>query len=347
MTTTSIRDLLLVAVTLVLGGRAFAAPLRVCTTTPDLGSLVRAVGGDEVEVTVFAKATEDPHFVEARPSFVRALGQAELLVVDGLDLEIGWLPPLLTGSRNAAVQPGGRGHLDASRSIQPLEVPTGTIDRTAGDVHPFGNPHYLLDPINGLAVADAIRAKLEQLRPDGRERFTDRFESFRGRLGAAMLGERLGGKYPLAKIAELHALGKLEAFLEAQQERALLGGWFGALAGARDLKAVSDHNVWPYFARRFGITIVGFLEPRPGYPPTTRHLETLVETMRTEHVRLVLATAYYDPRHARFVAERTGAAIVAMANQPGARPGTDDYLAMIDYDVRAVAEAVAKQRGGS
>jgi ABC-type Zn uptake system ZnuABC Zn-binding protein ZnuA len=331
-----IATLLIAAATGILGTTALAAPLRVCTTTPDLGSLVGAVGGPDVAVTVFAKGTEDPHFVEARPSFVKDLSQAHLLVITGLDLEIGWLPPLLTGSRNAAVQPGGRGYLDASRAVHPLGVPAGTVDRAAGDVHPYGNPHYLLDPVNGLAVAAAIRSQLEALRPAERQRFTERFEAFRARLGTAMLGERLGGKYPLEKIAELHGLGKLEAFLEAQHEAALLGGWFGALRTARGVKAVSDHNVWPYFARRFGIDLVGFLEPKPGYPPTTRHLQELIEMMQAQHVRLIFAARYYDPRHARFVAERSGATVVPMANQVGARPGTDDYVAMIDHDVRAV-----------
>ncbi|HWP66269.1 MAG TPA: metal ABC transporter substrate-binding protein [Candidatus Limnocylindria bacterium] len=319
------------------------APLRVCATTPDLGSLVRAVGGADVDVTVFAKGTEDPHFVEPRPSFIAALSRAQLLVVNGLDLEVGWLPPLLTGSRNAAVQPGGRGYLDASRVVAPLGVPDGSVDRAAGDVHPFGNPHYLLDPVNGLAVADAIRGKLEALRPDGRVAFAERFDRFRSRLGAAMLGDRLGNKYPLDKIAELFTLGKLDAFLDAQRERELLGGWLALMGPLRGTKAVADHDVWPYFARRFGIDVVGFLEPRPGYPPTTRHLEALIATMRDQQVGLLLAATYYDPRHARFVAERTEAVVVEMATQPGARPDTDDYLAMIDYDVRAVAAAHARK----
>lgn len=345
---TSLWSVLAAAIfTLNFAAPAASAPLRVCATTPDLGSLARAIGGPEVEVSVFAKGTEDPHFLEARPSFIKELSQAQLLVVNGLDLEVGWLPPLLAGSRNAAVQVGARGHLDASRAVQPLEVPTGTIDRTSGDVHPFGNPHYLLDPVNGLAVADAIRAKLEALRPAARQGFTERFEAFRARLATAMLGERLGGKYPLEKIAELAALGKLDAFLETQNESTLLGGWFGTLRAARGAKAVSDHNLWPYFARRFGIDIVGLLEPLPGYPPTTRHLEAVIGEMRAEHVRLILASAYYDPRHARFVAQQTGAVVASMASQPGARPGTNDYLAMIDYDVRAVAVALGQGTSGS
>jgi ABC-type Zn uptake system ZnuABC Zn-binding protein ZnuA len=334
-------------VSLGLAAPTVAAPLRVCATTPDLGSLVGTVGGPEVEVRVFAKGTEDPHFLEARPSFVKDLSQAQLLVVNGLDLEVGWLPPLLAGSRNAGVQIGARGYLDASRAVQAVEVPSGTIDRAAGDVHPFGNPHYLLDPVNGLRVADAIRHKLEELRPAARQGFTDRFEAFRVRLGTAMLGDKLGRKYPLEKIAELQALGKLGAFLEAQRESTLLGGWFGVLRAARGTKAVSDHNLWPYFARRFGIDVIAFLEPRPGYPPTTRHLEAVIGEMRAEHVRLILASAYYDPRHARFVSQQTGATVASMASQPGARPGTGDYLAMIDYDVRAVADALGQGPPGS
>jgi ABC-type Zn uptake system ZnuABC Zn-binding protein ZnuA len=334
----------LLALLLVAPAAAGAAePLRVCATTPDLASLVHAVGGSDVDVTVFAKGTEDPHFVEPRPSFVKALSQAELLVVNGLDLEVGWLPPLLQTARNGRVLPGGRGHLDASRAVEVRGAPAGAVDRSMGDVHPFGNPHHLLDPVNGLRVADAIRGALDALRPESRPAFGERYEAFRARLGAAMLGERLASKYPFEKVAELAVLGRLDAFLETQGESALLGGWLGTLRAARGTRAIGDHDVWAYFAHRFGIRIVGLLEPRPGYPPTTRHLESLIETMRDDDVPLVLASAYYDPKHARFVAERTGATVVAMANQVGSRPGTDDYVALIEHDVRAIARALAER----
>jgi len=321
-----------------------ADPLRVCATTPDLGSLVREVGGSDVSVTVFAKATEDPHFVEPRPSFVVNLRDADLLVVVGLDLEIGWLPPLVLAARNRAILAGGRGYLDASAAIDPDEVPTVAIDRSMGDVHPLGNPHYLTDPLKGLEVAALVRDRLTDLRPEGREAFTERYADFRDRMGVAMVGDTLAGTYEFEKLAALYEHGRLEAFLGSQSQTSLLGGWLALMLPHRGLKAVEDHPVWAGFARRFGIDIIARMEPLPGISPTTRHLAEIVTLMRAEHAKLVLATAYYDPRHARFVAEHTGAGIAHMANQVGAHPGTGDYLGMSDYNVRQVVAVLQDGR---
>jgi len=319
---------------------AAAAPLRVCVTCPSLASLVQAVGGDEVEVTSFPKGTEDPHFVEAKPSFVKALSQADLLVVSGLDLEIGYLPVLVENARNPPVMLGGRGYLDASRAIAPLEVPAGVVDRSMGDIHPYGNPHYLLDPLNGLAVADLLQQKLAELRPARREDFARRYAAFRDELGVRLVGEALARKYEFEKLATLSQLGKLDGFLDAQGDGGRLAGWLGRMRPHRGTKAVDDHRLWPYFAQRFGLEVVAHMEPRPGIPPTTRHLAEVVALMRAEGIRLILASSYYDPRHARFLAEQTGARIASLANQVGARPGAEDYLAMVGYNVEAVATAL-------
>jgi zinc/manganese transport system substrate-binding protein len=334
------RTLFSLACVLVASAGAGAAPLRVCATVPDLGAIVRAVGGDDVDVTVFAKGTEDPHFVEARPSFVRSLADADLLVAVGLDLEVGWLPPLLAGARNPAVLPGAPGHLDASTAIEPLDRPTGPVDRSMGDVHPYGNPHYLLDPVNGLRVAALVRDRLGTLRADGRDRFSRRFATFRRQVGDALVGAPLAAKYDAEKLAVLAERGALDGFLDAQGDAGKLGGWLAQLRKARGAKAVDDHPIWTYLAHRFGFAIVGHMEPKPGIPPTTKHLGALVELMRRDGVRAILAAAYYDPRHARFLAEQTGASVANLANQVGARPGTDDYVAMIDYDVRELARVL-------
>ncbi|MBI2883318.1 MAG: zinc ABC transporter substrate-binding protein [Candidatus Methylomirabilis oxyfera] len=318
-------------------------PVAVCATVPDLGSLTREVGGDQVSVTVFAKGTEDAHFIEAKPSFIKALSQCDLYIQMGMDLEIGWAPVLLQNARNAAVLPGGRGYLDASRVIAPLEVPTGPVDRSMGDIHPLGNPHYLSDPVNGLKVARLIRDKLTELRPDRKPYFDDRFVAFHLKLGTALVGEILAKKYDVEKLVLLYQHGKLAPFLKGQGETSLLGGWLGKMLPYSRTKVVADHNLWPYFARRFGIAVIGFMEPKPGIPPTTRHLSELIERMRAEKVQIVLAAPYYDPRHARFISQQTGARIVNLAHQVGARDGTDDYLAMIDYNVRAMTAAL----GGS
>jgi len=319
-------------------------PIQACATVPDLGSLVREVGGDRVPVTVFAKATEDPHFVEAKPSFIKALSQCDLYIQTGMDGEIGWAPVLLQNARNGAVLPGGRGFLDASTVIAPLEVPTGPVDRSMGDVHPQGNPHYLLDPLNGLKVARLIRDRLIELRPDHKTYFNERSTAFSKRLGTALVGEKLARKYDVEKLALLFERGRLSTFLKQQGEEALLDGWLGLMLPYHRTKAVDDHNIWPYFARRFGIQLIGHMEPKPGIPPTTGHLRALVERMRADGVKLVLAAAYYDPRHARFISENTGARVANLANQVGAREGTDDYLGMIDYNVHQLVGALGGGR---
>ncbi len=324
------------------GFTAHAQPLRVCATVPELGSLVREVGGEQVSVFVFAKGTEDPHFVEAKPSFIKALSEADLYIQMGLDLEIGWAPVLLQSARNGKVLPGAPGYVDASIVISPREVPTIRIDRSMGDIHPFGNSHYLLDPINGLRVAELIQNKLIELRSSQREYFVDRYQSFRQKLGTAMAGETLAKKYDFTKLAILAEHGQLEAFLKSQGEESLLGGWLGLMLPYYGVKVVDDHTTWPYFADRFGVRVVGHLEPLPGYPPTTSHLRGLIERMRAEKIGVVMAAAYYDPRHARFVAENTSATVVNMANQVGARAGTDDYISMMDYNVRQLAAALGR-----
>jgi ABC-type Zn uptake system ZnuABC Zn-binding protein ZnuA len=335
---------LLVASLDLIGGNALAQgdarPLQVAVTLPDLGSLVREIGGDQVAVAVFAKGTEDPHFVEAKPSFIKTLSEANLFVEGGMEGEMGWAPALLQNARNAKVLPGAPGFLDASAVITPLDVPTGPVDRSMGDVHPAGNPHYLPDPINGLRVARLIRDKLIELRPDRQRYFEERYASFRQRLGAALVGEALAKKYDVEKLALLFEAGKLGDFLKSQGEESLLSGWFGLMLPYRGAKVVSDHNTWPYFARRFGISVIGFLEPKPGLPPTTKHLNELIENMRAQGAKVILANPYFDPRFAQFVAERTGAQVVSMAHQVGARAGTNDYISVVDYNVRQLAGAL-------
>jgi ABC-type Zn uptake system ZnuABC Zn-binding protein ZnuA len=332
---------LLVAMLPLIGGNALAQgdarPLQVAATVPDLGSLVREIGGDQVTVTIFAKGTEDAHFVEAKPSFIKTLSQADLFIEVGMELEAGWAPVLLQNARNSRILPGTRGFLDASLAIVPLDVPTGQVDRSQGDVHSAGNPHYLLDPVNGLKVARLIRDKLIELRPERRPFFEQRYDAFRQRLGVALVGETLTQKYDPEKLAILDEAGTLADFLKTQGDADQLGGWLGLLHPYTGARVVADHNLWPYFARRFGLSVVAFLEPKPGLPPTTKHLNEVIELMRAQRIKLALANPYFDPRAAQLVAQQTGARLVKMAHQVGARPGTDEYLQMVDYNVRQMA----------
>lgn len=329
---------------------AVGEPVRICATTPELGSLARYVGGDQVEVTVFAKGKEDPHFVDPKPSFVRALHETDLFIAVGMTLEQGWAPLLLQNARNSRIQPGAPGYVDASTVIDPLEVPTVAVQRSMGDVNPYGNPHYLLDPLNGLKVAALIRDKLIELRPGQREYFEARYNAFAKQLAVHLVGEQLAERYSLQDIQKLAVLaehGKLVDFLKTQGQAQLLGGWLGMMAPYYGFRVVDDHHMYPYFAHRFGIKVIGDMEPIPGITPTTKHLKDLVKEMDAEHVNAILSASYYDPRHAHFLAHQTGAAVIPFAHQVGARPGTEDYLDMIDYDVKEVAAQAAQAAHGA
>ena len=317
-------------------------PLRVCATVPELGSLATTIGGAEITITVFTRPTEDPHFTPARPSLIKAASRCALLLVNGLALEVGWLPVLLQGSRNAAIQPGRPGYLDVSAAVTPLLVPRTPFTRAMGDVHPAGNPHYLTDPLNGLLVAATIRDALVALRPNARTEIDSRLKKLRNEVHVALVGPELAAKYgsDVTKLARLHEQNALLSYLEAQGERALLAGWLGALTPYAGTAYVDDHRMWPYFARRFGLVHAGSLEPFNGVPPTTRHLQSTIEMMRARGVRLLLTANYYDPRHARFVAEKTGATIARMANQTGTVADASDYLSTCDYNVRQVVQAL-------
>lgn len=313
-------------------------PMKICATVSDLGDLAREVGGEHVEVTVFAKGPQDPHFLEAKPSFIKALANADALVLVGLDLEAGWAPALWKSARNGRVLPGADGHIDASKGITALDLPAGIVDRALGDVHAQGNPHYLSDPINGLRVARLLRDRFQALQPTNAAHFGRRYDDLALRLGVALVGEALAQKYDVEKLSILADAGKLEEFL-ARQGDPPVQGWLGRLARARGARVACDHNLWPYLAKRFGFTVMGFLEPKPGIPPTTRHLGALIDRMKTDHVPAILTISYFDPRHARLVSERTGARVVVLAHQCGALPGTDRYIDCVEHNVKQLETA--------
>jgi ABC-type Zn uptake system ZnuABC Zn-binding protein ZnuA len=323
---------------------ASAEPLRVFTTVPDLAALAREVGGDRVETFSAVAGPEDPHFAEARPSYIKELSRADAYIQVGMELEIGYAENLLRNARNAKVLPGAPGHIVASEVITPLDRPSGPISRAMGDVHGAGSPHFLVDPLSGLAVAELIRQRLSTIRPADASYFTERSASFRAEVGKRLVGETLHVKYDGAKLALLAQQGRLATFLEQQGDAAKLGGWLGLLAAHFPARVVDDHPIWPYFARTFGLDVVAHLEPKPGIQPTTAHLKQVIEKMKAENVRVLLQAAYYDDRHARFVADATSASIAKLAHQVGALPGTASYLEMIDFNVGAVARALGAMR---
>jgi len=341
----SLGHLLCVAVGLVAIGVAHVhaedgVPLKVVATVPDLGDLVKRVGGDQISVTVLLKGTEDPHFAEAKPSFVKELSKADMFVQVGMELETGYAPVLIKGANNARVLPGATGFVEVAEVIAPLEVPTGTVDRSMGDVHPYGNPHFLVDPLAGLKVARLLAQRLTSLRPDKKTYFDDNLAALQKQIGNLLVGEKLAAKYDFEKLALLYERGGLGAFLKEQGEEKLLGGWLGQLLPHYGAKAVGDHNLWPYFAQRFGIQLVGYLEPKPGVQPSTKYLAEMVNKMKAENVKLLLRSPYFDEKHSQFVAEKSGAKVVVMAHQVGSAEGAGDYLAMVQYNVSKLVAAL-------
>jgi len=316
-------------------------PLKVCATVPELGSLAAEIGGERVQVTVFAKENEDPHYLDARPSFIKALSEADLFVLVGLELEAGWAPQLVKSSRNRKVQQGARGYLDTSGRISPLEIPVGVVDRRMGDVHPEGNPHYLADPLNGLLAAAQLRDRLTELRPAEGDYFRQRFEDFRRRLGEAMVGSTLAEKYDLEKLALLYEQRKLDEFLAAQGDGGRLGGWLGRLQPFRDSKIITYHKSWPYLAQRFDLTVVATLEPKPGISPSPGHLLQVIQTAQAGGARVILMEPWLDKKAADFIAARIGARVVQAATSSTRGEGTYSYLNALDRLVRLLAEGLS------
>jgi zinc/manganese transport system substrate-binding protein len=280
--------------------------LNVMSTTEDLASIAREVGGDKVNVESIAKGYQDPHFVEAKPSFILKLQKADLLIAVGRELEIGWLPPLVQQSRNGKIQPGAQGYLDASLEALILEVPTGQITRAMGDVHPLGNPHYWMDPENGKRVAKEIADKLGQLRPNDKAFYDQRLADFTARLDAA-------------------------------EKR-----WLAMMAPYKGTKVVTYHRSFPNFAERFGLDIVGYVEPRPGIPPTPQHTLDLMNEMKRQNVKLVLVEPYFDLKTPNAIGRETGAKILVMPPSVGGVKEVGDYFKLFDYDINLLIDAIKK-----
>jgi ABC-type Zn uptake system ZnuABC Zn-binding protein ZnuA len=326
-------------------GNAFAFDsniLNVCATIPELGSLAREIGGDKVSIQVFAKGTEDPHYIDAKPSYIRKLRDADLFIQIGMDLEIGWAPFLLKNSRNKNIQPGGSGFLDASQAITPLDIPVGTIDRTMGDIHPQGNPHYLADPINGLKVAALIKNRLSALQQKNQEYFSSRFEDFRNRLAVAMIGKDLADKYDFEKISLLYEHERLEDFLRTQGEIDLLDGWLGALQPFQGRSIITYHNSWPYLVKRFGLVSAAHLEPKAGIPPSPAHLLDVINTAKAKKANVILMEPWLNKKPARFVADKAKCVILKAAiSTRNNKSEAYNYIAALEGLITQLEKALA------
>jgi len=296
---------------LLLSAIAFIAPasyaaekLKVVTTTTDLASLTREVGGDRVDVTSLAKGYQDPHFVDPKPSYLTLLRNADLLEVVGLELEIGWLPPLLDQSRNPKIRPGGAGYLDVSQGVEILDRPAGAVNRSMGDIHASGNPHYWLEPGNAIRIAIQVSQRLSQLRPADAAYFAERLQSFKVKMN------------------------------EANKR------WTAALAPYRGAKIVTYHRSWPNFVRRYGLNVIDYVEPKPGVPPSPSHTFELINLMKAQKVKVILVEPFFDLKTPNSIAERTGAKVLVMYPSVGGTPALDDYFKLFDRNVAELVKAL-------
>src|SRR5467141_2281607 len=288
-------------------GSSALAQIRVVATTPDLASVAREIGGDKVSVVALAKPTEDPHYVDAKPSHIVTLNRADALIEGGAELELGWLPPLLENSRNSRISAGAPGRIVASDGVKMLEIPT-SFDRSKGDVHSLGNPHFMIDPVTVRIIARNIANHLTQVDPKNAATYNGNLARFNTKLDA--------------KYAD----------------------WQKELAPYRGARIVTYHKDFVYFADRFGLTIVDELEPKPGIAPSPAHLAQVIGKMKATNARVILVQPFQNRRTAETVARQTGAAVLDVPQQPGAAPNTTSYFDLMDNLVRTLAAGLGAQK---
>jgi len=322
------------------GGR-----VRVVATLPNLGSIASAVAGDRIDLTTIAVGTQDAHFVDPKPSYMVKLRNADLLLVNGLDLEIGWVPPLTQGARNPKILLGAPGYVDCSSGIRVMEIPS-SLSRAEGDVHPYGNPHYLTDPLNAEVVAGTIAEALKRVDPAGAEAYEAGRKAFVKKLHEAIFGKDLVDLAGGAKLSREAAAGTLDGFLDGTSLgggplASRLGGWLGKMQAIRGKPVISYHKDYSYFAGRFGIRVVEYVEPKPGIPPSAKHLEDLVRLLSRGDIHLILTRPYVEHRSTDSLAEKAGVKVITIPLEVGGAPEATDYFRLFDFATDRIVQALA------
>jgi zinc/manganese transport system substrate-binding protein len=283
---------------------ALLAVVHVVSSIPTLGSFAKEVGGTRVSVESLGKGYQDPHFVEPKPNLMLVLNRADLLLHVGLELEIGWLPPLVLGSRNPKVQLGELGNLDCSRAIPVLDVPTTKVDRSMGDIHPQGNPHYWLPPANAKIIAKEIAERLAQLDPEGRADYQKNLAAFNARVDASVRA------------------------------------WAPMIAKMKGAKVATYHKSWSYVSQWLGLEEIGYVEPKPGIPPDPQHLSRLIAVMKQEGAKLLLMEDFYNKSVATLVADKAGAKLLTLPTDVGATPQIKDWFSLVETVLKALSSGV-------
>ena len=277
--------------------------LKVVTSLPDLESIAKLIGGGQVDVFSIATGFQNPHFVDPKPSYILKLSRADVFVTVGLDLEIGWVPPLLNSARNSRILKGGEGYIDASVNVPLLQVPT-SASRAQGDIHIYGNPHYWLDPMNGKIIARNILEMFVRLDPDHRSIYESNLKKF---------DETLDAKIKV---------------------------WTAQMLPFKGTKIIAYHNEWPYFEQRFGLQIVDFLEPKPGIPPTPSQLLKVINEMKRDQIKIIIISPYFTTESADLVARNTGGKVVTLATSVAADEQIKTYFDLFDHNISQLLEAL-------
>ncbi len=278
------------------------AKIRIITTSTDLASIASLIGGDKVEVESIIQGYQNPHYVDIKPSYMIKLHKADMFVKIGLDLEL-WAPIIAEGARNSKILAGGPGYVDASVDAEILEIPQTKITRELGDIHIYGNPHYWLDPENGKIIAHNILQALERLAPEDSTYFEQRKAEFDLKINA------------------------------------LLPQWLEKMKPYRDTKVVTYHNSWPNFLKKFGLVAAGYVEPKPGIPPSPSHLASLIDKMKSEGVKVVIQEPFYETKISKFVADKTGAKLLVLTPSVLGAEGINDYFSLFDFLINSLISA--------
>jgi zinc/manganese transport system substrate-binding protein len=318
--------------------------VRVVCTLPTLKALVEEVGGDRVEVIALAKGDQDPHFVTPTPVLMRKTREADLFIENGFSLEL-WADEVVNGSGNSRVFRGTPGRIIAGAGISALEIPS-VLTRELGDIHPQGNPHVWMDPLLAKVEAANITEALKRIDPPGAEYYSSRLDSFDKRIDVALFGPDLLKLLSAQKLTRLVWSGDLQNFLgsnklDGKPLSSLMGGWLKQAEALRGAKVVEFHKVWVYFARVFGIQLMGTVEERPGIPPGPQHVRQVTEMVRSQKIPLIMVDNFYDPSLPNSIARQTGATVVLLPNEVDGEPGIKTYFDLIDHLIHQLTKALS------
>ena len=323
------------------------APVRVVTSLSTYAAIAREIVGDRGRVSSIAVGDENPHYVQPKPSFVPTLAQADLFVTTGLDLEL-WVPALLDKANNSRIVEGGPGYVAAYQGVPLLDIPAN-ISRSQGDIHVYGNPHIWTDPLNTIFIARNILTGLKRVAPQDADYFTAREKDFEERIYRALFGDELVQMIGGAALADLDRQGKLFTFLNQQRYQGTplmnrLGGWLKQGMPFRGKLVACYHKEWDYFSREFQVSCFDYIEPKPGIPPTPRHVQEIITAMRDRHIEVLLSTNYYDRNQVLEVAQRTGAKAVIVPSNTSGDPNVDTYIELMNLWMQELSRAFAPQQ---